>query len=174
MKALCWTGAAWRLAMAVAAAMALGGPAAAADGNVTAQGWTAVEAARLEAMRGGFLMPSGLVVSLGIERAVAINGDMVSQSKLYINDLRAIGRGDAEALKTALQPSVTQQGSHNLLSSSAGQIPAGTFVQNALNDQAIATRTVISTTLNSGGLLKEINFMSSVRDANIGAMSPPR
>ena len=164
----------WYLVIATVIAVLAAGHAIAGDDNIKkpAREWPAVDAARLAEMRGGFVTPSGLILSLGIERSVAINGITVSQSSLHISDVRAIGSAEALALKNALQPGALQRGADGLLTSSAGQLAGGTIVQNALNDQAIATRTVISTTVNSGSLLKEINFMSSVRDANIGAMAP--
>ena len=144
----------------------------AANRDAATSGWIAVDKARLAQIRGGFVTPSGLIVSLGIERSISMNGNMVAQTSLHINDVRALTSADAAALKNALQPMVVQRGSGNLLPSAVDQLPAGTFIQNSLNDQTISTSTVISSTLNSGGLLKEMNFMSSVRDANIGAMSP--
>jgi hypothetical protein len=168
------TRAGWRMAIAAAIALSIGGHALAGDENrgEPANGWTAVDATRLASMRGGFVTQSGLILSLGIERSVSINGTIVAQTNLHIGDVRALGSADAAALANALQPVITQRGSHNLLPASADQLSAGIFVQNTLNDQAIGTRTVISTTVNSGSLLKEMNFMSSVRDANIGAIAP--
>lgn len=135
------------------------------------QSRAAVDETRLAQTRGGFVTPSGLILSLGIERSISINGTMVAQTNLHINDVRAMTSADAAALKNALQPMIVQRGSGNTLPSSVSQLAAGTFVQNSLSDQTISTNTVISSTLNSGSMLKEINFMSSVRDANIGAMS---
>lgn len=134
--------------------------------------WQPVDDAQLASMRGGFVTPSGLILSLGIERSVSINGALVAQTSFTINDVRTISSGEAGALREAMQPVVTQRGTANLLPSSLGQAGPGNVVQNSLNDQVISTRTVISTAINSGTLLKEINFMSSVRDASTGALAP--
>ncbi len=164
-----------RALLAAALALLVAGEAHASDAvrnDDVAKKWSAVDEKRLAHARGGFVTTSGLTVSLGIERSVSINGTMVSQTYLHIQDVGALTTADAAALKIALQPTIVQRGPANLLPSSASQIPAGTFVQNSLNDQSIRTNTVISTSLNSGSMLKEINFMSSVRDANIGSIFP--
>ena len=153
---------------AVAAEAVIGGPLAAPVQQV----WRPVDDAHLASMRGGFVTPSGLMLSLGIERSVSINGALVAQTSFNISDVRAISSSEAGALRDAMQPVVTQRGAGNLLPSSLGQLGPGNVVQNSLNDQVIGTRTVISTAINSGSVLKEINFMSSVRDASTGALAP--
>lgn len=155
-------------AFSAALAMAVSAPAMAID---LGGDWKPVNARRLAETRGGFVTPSGLILSLGIERSVSINGNMVAQTSVHISDVRALTSVDAAALKNAMQPMLVQQGHNSALPSTVYQLPTGTFVQNGLNYQSIATSTVISTTLNSGSLLKEINFMSSVRDAAIGSLS---
>jgi hypothetical protein len=131
--------------------------------------WKPVSQARLGAARGGFSTAGGLELSLGIERTVSINGVLSVRSSFYIADLRSIGKTQAEALTKALSETNLSQ-SGRLNSAAAQGLLPGTFVQNSLNDQAIETRTVISTAVNSAGMMKEINFMSSVRDASINAL----
>ena len=53
-------------------------------------GWEPVSAERLDETRGGFTTPAGLEVSLGIQRLVTINGDIVAKTTLQIADIRAI------------------------------------------------------------------------------------
>lgn len=165
----------WPPALAAVLALSVINHAFASDGAVKdarVKKWTAVDEKRLANIRGGFVTTTGLILSLGIERSVSIDGTMVSQTNLHIQDVRSLTSADATALKNSLQPIIVQRGQANLLPSSASQLPAATFVQNSLNDQSIRTNTVISTTVNSGSMLKEINFMSSVHDANIGSMLP--
>ena len=131
--------------------------------------WIAVDGRRLSRARGGFSTAGGLELSLGIERSVSVNGDLVSRSTVQIADLRAMNPEQAQAVKTAFSSvTVIQNGVKNAID--PGSLAPGTFVQNTLNDQMIGTRTVISTTVNSAGLMKELNFMSSVKDASLNAL----
>ncbi|MBC7505531.1 MAG: hypothetical protein H7267_07395 [Sandarakinorhabdus sp.] len=131
--------------------------------------WIAVDGRRLSRARGGFSTAGGLELSLGIERTVSVNGDLVSRSTIQVADLRAMNPEQAQAVKTAFSSvNLIQNGVKNAID--PGSLAPGTFVQNTLNDQMIGTRTVISTTVNSAGLMKELNFMSSVKDASLNAL----
>ena len=46
----------------------------------------------------------------------------------------------------------------------------GTVVQNSLDGQAISTHTIISSSVNSMSLLKDMNFQAGLRDAGIRAI----
>ena len=48
---------------------------------------TAMSDNKLDRMRGGFSLPNGLQISFGIERAVYVNGNLVSTTSLNIVDL---------------------------------------------------------------------------------------
>ena len=48
--------------------------------------------------------------------------------------------------------------------------PAGTLIQNSLNDQHIKTLTIINTGVNSLGLLKALNTQTVLNDALLGAL----
>lgn len=131
--------------------------------------WIAVDGRRLSRARGGFSTAGGLELSLGIERTVSVNGDLVSRSTVQIADLRAMNSEQAQAVTNAFSSvTLVQNGVKNAID--PGSLAPGTFVQNTLNDQMIGTRTVISTTVNSAGLMKEFNFMSSVKDASLNAL----
>lgn len=125
--------------------------------------WTPVPASQLEQARGGFTTPAGLQLSLGIERMVLLNGEIVSRSSLQIADMRAITPAEAESARAALgATNLVQNGAGNVFATSG---LAGTFIQNSLNDQTIASHTVISSTVNSGSMMTGLNFNESVRDA---------
>ena len=66
--------------LAVVALLVLAGPLAAADRTLGAE-WKPIDTARLDGMRGGFVVPSGFVVSFGIERVVSVNGEVVSSTQ---------------------------------------------------------------------------------------------
>jgi hypothetical protein len=64
--------------------------------------WQAVDAATLDAARGGFELPSGLAVGLGIERMVAVNGELVTQSRFAIADVRNLNANQAAMVREAM------------------------------------------------------------------------
>lgn len=131
-------------------------------------GWEPVSAEVLEKSRGGFTTPGGLEVSLGIQRVVTINGDVVAQTSLQIADIRALTSAEALSAQEALAATtLIQNGIGNTFT---GDGISGTFIQNSLNDQIIHSQTVISSTVNSSALLKDINFNQSVRDAMLGGI----
>ena len=130
--------------------------------------WEPVGADQLEQARGGFTTPGGLELSLGIDRLVTINGDIVARTTVQIADIRAISADEAMKAREALSATtLVQNGSGNFFS---GDSAGGTFIQNSLNDQVIRSQTVISSTVNSTSLMKDLNFNQSVRDAAIQAI----
>jgi hypothetical protein len=131
-------------------------------------GWARIDAGRLDSQRGGFDLPSGLTMSLGIDRMVSINGQMVSQSSFNIANVTSMTADEARQARDALGATrLVQNGAGNFASLPSSP---GTFVQNTLNDQNIATSTIISASVNSASLLKDLNFNASVRDAGLRAI----
>lgn len=127
------------------------------------EGWEPVSAEVLDASRGGFTTPGGLEVSLGIQRVVTINGDIVARTSLQIADIRAMTSAEALNAQEALAATtLVQNGVGNIFT---GDSISGTFIQNSLNDQIIRSQTMISSSVNSAALLKDLNFNQSVRDA---------
>ena len=49
-----------------------------AQGDRLGSDWVAMTPQKLDRMRGGFVLPSGLLLSFGIERAVYVNGELVA------------------------------------------------------------------------------------------------
>lgn len=130
--------------------------------------WEPVPADQLEQARGGFTTNTGLELSLGIDRLVTINGDVVARTSVQIADIRAISGDEAMKAREALTATtLVQNGTGNFF---AGDSVSGTFIQNSLNDQIIRSQTVISSTVNSTSLMKDLNFNQSVRDAAIQAI----
>jgi hypothetical protein len=150
----------------------LGAPAAAAaaapDGS-----WAPVDEAELDGMRGGFDNEAGLRVSLGIERLVSINGNIVAHTNIDIADLNHLTEEQVRQTRDALSSvKLVQNGSDNIYQ--AGESPralGGIVIQNTLNDQQIRSQTVISSTVNSASLLKTLNFQGSLSDALTRAVS---
>jgi hypothetical protein len=106
--------------------------------------WAAVDDSELALTRGGFDLGNGVLVSLGVERLVSINGTVVANTHFSIPDMTQLSAAEA------------QQASDTM---------AAVLVQNSLNDQAIRTQTTINTTVANLAMLKAINFESSLRDA---------
>lgn len=132
-------------------------------------GWNKAGAAALESQRGGFELPSGLTVSLGLERLVAVNGQLVSQGSFNITNLASLSDSEARQARDVLTGArLIQNGPGNFASLPAGP---GTYVQNTLDGQTIAARTIINANVNSASLLKDLNFNASVRDAGLRALT---
>lgn len=132
------------------------------------KGWRRIDPTVLDRQRGGFDLPSGLTMSLGIERLVSINGQTVAQSSFNIANVASISADDARQARDALGSTrLVQNGAGNF--ASVPSVP-GTYVQNTLNGQTIGTQTVISANVNSASLMKDLNFNAGLRDAGIRAI----
>jgi hypothetical protein len=143
---------------------------------LVASAWAVADDAVLDALRGGFEIPSlipGLAVSFGFVRTVTINGDLVSQARFQLPDLSRISVDQARQVSDALaQAKLVQNGLGNSVSGAA-VLPAlagATVVQNTLSNQAIQTLTQIDAGVNSLGILRSINTRGALQDALIGAL----
>lgn len=123
--------------------------------------------ARLGEMRGGFETDGGLRISFGIERAVYINGNLVTSTSLNVADLSKLTAGQVQSVgpdRTML--GIIQSGSNNAFS--AGQLGSssvGTVIQNTLNDQRIQGITQINATVNSLDLIRRTNIQQTIQSA---------
>ena len=148
-------------------------PSHAAAGNAAdapSPRWHAVDAQRLDAARGGFQLPSGLAVGLGIERMVAINGELVTHTRFAIADIRTLTDEQATLARAALASvQLIQDGQAVHPGALPGSVPTATLgatlIQNSLDHQRIESRTVIDASVNTLGSLKSLNFSSSVLDS---------
>jgi hypothetical protein len=139
-------------------------PALAASGP--GDDWTPVKDEQLEQMRGGFTTASGLQVSLGIERLVAINGELVARTRVDISDLNHMSEEQLRQTRDSLSSvKLIQNGGDNIYQAGDSAHGGGVVIQNTLNDQLIQSQTVISSTVNSASLIKTMNFQGSVSDA---------
>lgn len=121
----------------------------------------------LAGVRGGFETPGGLLVSLGVERLVSINGAVVASSNFSISDVTKVSAAEAQLASDAVAAvTLVQNGSGNVFQQDTTMSSLGALViQNSANDQLIRSQTTISTTVNSLSLLKSLNFEGSLRDA---------
>jgi hypothetical protein len=123
----------------------------------------AVDAAALDAVRGGFAYGDDLLVTLGIDRLVKINGNIVEQSSLQFGDVGKLASG-------ASAPGADAMGGTRLIqngqaSQLAGSALGGTIIQNSLNDQLISNQTTIRATVNNAGVVQTMNFNASLNQA---------
>lgn len=144
-----------------------------ASNEVAASNWARVDDSALDGARGGFTIGNGLTVSLGIDRLVSINGDAVSHTRIDIADLGRIGGEAAKQSSEALSSvKLIQNGSANIYNAGESSASmAGLVIQNSLSNQLIRTDTVISSTVNSAGLLNALNFQGTLQDAVNHAVS---
>ncbi|MFL6707554.1 MAG: hypothetical protein ACJ8HI_05040 [Massilia sp.] len=137
--------------------------------------WRPVAPDALEAARGGFTVPGGLTVSLGIERMVAINGDVVARSSFDVADLNRMTEAQLRQTGEALSAAkLVQNGLQNVYKAGdpGAYQAAGIVVQNSLDNQSIRTETLISASVNSAALLNSLNFQGSLQDALTRSVAP--
>lgn len=135
--------------------------------RVDTSAWVAVDAGKLARMRGGFIDASGLEVSLGIERLVTLNGNIVSRTALTIPDIATLSADQAREAESALSSiNLVRSGSDTMtLPPTVTSVPGATLIQNSMDGQHIDSHTVINSSVNTLGLLTSLNFQGSLGDA---------
>lgn len=130
--------------------------------------WVPIDPGRLAEMRGGFLLPSGLVLSFGIERAVYVNGELTANTSLHIADISKLSADEAKAIARFNEGLVVQIGEGNHFDPVS--LPGGVVIQNTLNDQHIVTMTQME--VSSGALqsFQDLNTSGALQDGLIGAI----
>jgi len=133
----------------------------------------AVDQETLDAARGGFLTGDGLMVNLGLERMVSINGNVVERSELQLGDVGKLARGETSLSSEAVgQLRLIQNGDVRTVTGNAQNLLGGTVIQNSLNDQMIRNQTSINATVNTAGMLRALNFGTSLNNALSTAVAP--
>ena len=154
-----------RCAPLMAMCAALGAMPAVQAAGPTALG-AAVGPEVLDNLRGGFEIAGGLSLSLGIERVVSVNGEILARTNIAIPDLAAMTGDQARLAQNALGAAqLIQIGGNNYAAADLNLPNGATLLQNTLNGQDIRTATTITSTVNSMSLLKDMNFQSTIRDA---------
>jgi hypothetical protein len=126
---------------------------------------------RLDAVRGGFDLGEGLEASLGIERAVYIDGNLVTYTSVNIPDLAHVTTQQAMALATALSTVNVQDGPGNTFNpSSMGSTTAATVIQNTLNNQTIRNLTTLNVAVNTLGAFRDLGLQQALQAAQIQAL----
>jgi hypothetical protein len=130
----------------------------------------AVSETSLDRVRGGFVSDN-LNISFGIERAVYINGALVTTTSLNVSDLGQITAGRGTTVFDSGTLALIQSGAGNTVAGgSISPTSIGTVVQNTLDGQKIQNVTVINATVNSLGVLRGLNLQSSLRGAVIDSL----
>ncbi|WP_052101515.1 hypothetical protein [Novilysobacter arseniciresistens] len=125
--------------------------------------WVAMPLERLDHMRGGFELPSGLVLSFGIERLVYIDGNLVAQASVRIPDVSAITPEQALELARMKQGMVVQVGGGNTF------VPSGTVdgvvIQNTVDGTRINALTTLDVGVGTLGMFQNLNAGAALQDA---------
>ena len=152
-------------------------PAAAADlpPNPLGVQLAAIDTDSLDNIRGGFEMPDlNLRLSFGIERAVYINGELVTSTVINVKDLQGLSGGsDLPATlpgNAGAALTLIQNGSGNGFTTHIGPNLAGTVIQNTLDNQKITNVTIVNATVNSAQIVRSMNLQSAIRDGVIQSM----
>lgn len=138
--------------------------------DLSSSGWVAVDTAMLDRMRGGYRMPSGLVLSFGIERVAFVNGELVSQLRISIPDVSKITPEQARELSALAKTQLVQVGPGNVFQ---GPGNGGLVIQNTLDGQSIRTQTTLDVSVNTLGLFQALNAGDALRNAGLYAPGSP-
>ena len=133
--------------------------------------WRPVDPARLAQMRGGFQMPSGMMLSFGIERVVFLNGELTARIAVQIPDVARITPEQAQALADFNRGMVVQIGEGNRFDPAQGA--GGLVIQNTLDDQDIRTLTRIEVGTDTLGAYQNLNANGALTDALIRTPGGP-
>jgi hypothetical protein len=159
----------WRTAFLLAFLLAPAG--ARGQGGELGSEWQPVDPGRLAQMRGGFQMPSGMMLSFGIERAVFVNGELTARIAVQIPDVARITPEQAQALADFNRGLVVQIGDGNRFD--PAQVAGGLVIQNTLDDQDIRTLTRIDVGVDTLGAYQSLNASGALADALIRAPGGP-
>lgn len=141
-----------------------------AQGDRLGSEWVAMAPQELERMRGGFLLPSGLLLSFGIERAVYVNGELIATTSINVPDIARMTTDQAQALAGLQDTMLVQIGEGNTyVPNGAG----GVVIQNTLNDQDIRALTTLNISTSTLGLFQDLNANAALQDALINAPGGP-
>lgn len=134
--------------------------------------WTPVSSETLDGARGGYDLGNGLVASFGVDRAVYVNGNLVTSTSFNIPDIAHMTAAQATALQTALNTvTVVQVGPNNSFNpASVGPNVGATVIQNTLNNQNIQSITTINTSVNTINAFRQTNFQDALQQAQLQSL----
>jgi hypothetical protein len=118
----------------------------------------------LDGVRGGFDTGTGLQIAFGIERAVYINGTLVTTTTLNLSGL-GTSTGQAPAVNGSTLALIQSGVGNTFVPGAVSPSAITTVIQNTLDGQKIQNLTVINATVNSMQILKGLQLQSSVANA---------
>ena len=130
--------------------------------------WLAASDGTLAALRGGFDLGAGVLVSFGISRAVRINGELVTTASFQLGDLGRLSAAQAQLLgqQLGVQAQLVQNGPGNHVDAqAAAAAPLATYIQNTLSDQRISSQTVIQATSSGLSMVRGLNLQSTLSES---------
>jgi hypothetical protein len=133
-------------------------------------GWIPLAPEVLDGLRGGYQLPSGLLLSFGIERAAWVNGELVSYLRVDIPDIANITPAQAQELSKIAQTQLVQVGEGNVFN---GIGNGGLVIQNTLDGQDIRASTTLDVSVNTLGLFQALNAGDALRNAAFTAPGAP-
>lgn len=122
---------------------------------------------RLDTVRGGFDLGDGLEASLGIERAVYVDGNLVTYVSVTVPDLAHVTAQQATALASVLSTVNVQNGPGNSFSPSSGNTTAATVIQNTLNNQTIRNMTTLNVAVNTLNAFRDAGLQQALQAAQV-------
>lgn len=132
--------------------------------------WVALAPKTLDTMRGGLVLPSGMLLSFGIERAVYLNGQLVATTNFNVPDISRITPEQAHGLSGVQDTMLVQVGEGNtFVPNGAG----GIVIQNTLDNQDIRALTTLNISASTLGLFQDLNANAALQDALITAPGVP-
>lgn len=134
--------------------------------------WVPLGTERLADERGGLETATGLRLSFGIERAVYVNGELLTRTSVDIPDIRNMTAEQAAALDQAANSVVVVQNGPNNTVDIASIAPGTTVIQNTLNDQHIVNLTTISADANTLSMFQGINIGESFARSQNSVAAP--
>jgi hypothetical protein len=134
--------------------------------------WPAVNDSRLDAVRGGFDVGDGLLVSFGFERLVYVNGNLVSSTRVNIPNVGQVTSDQAAALAAAMgTTNVIQNGAGNRFDpSTLNHTTAATVIQNSLDNQNLQSLTTINAAVNSLDIFLNLSLQDSLQAGLVGSL----
>jgi hypothetical protein len=128
--------------------------------------WRTVGNVALSTLRGGFDVGGGLLVNFGITRAVYVNGSLVTESTVQLNDLSRMNTAQAARLQHQLAAlKLVQNGPGNAAPADLASLQHGVVIQNTLSNQHIHAQTIINASSNGLGMLRLLHAQQLVDDA---------
>lgn len=141
-----------------------------AQGDRLQGDWVAMAPDQLDRMRGGLELPSGLLLSFGIQRVVYVNGELIATTSINVPDIARITTDQAQKLAGLQNTMLVQIGEGNtFVPNGAG----GLVIQNTLNDQDIRALTTLNIGTSTLGLFQDLNSNAAMHDALINAPGGP-